>query len=120
MHWIRKNSRLGSWAAVFALAIQLVLSFGHVHLEDLQSPSSVKASSQPQPNTPDDDDRGTGHDFCAICAALNLTSSSVLPTVAPPAIPVDHPYTWTGDIQRAPVFNRVQYLFQARAPPYSV
>jgi hypothetical protein len=118
MHWIRKNSRLGSWAAVFALAIQLVLSFGHVHLEDLQSPSSVTASSQPQPNTPDD--RGTGHDFCAICAALNLTSSSVLPTVAPPAIPVDHPYTWTGDIQRAPVFNRVQYLFQARAPPYSV
>ena len=120
MHWIRKNSRFGSWAAVFALAIQLVLSFGHVHLENFKGPTSVTASSQPQPNTPDDDDRGAGHDFCAICASLNLTSSSVLPTVALPAIPVDHPYTWTDDIQRAPVFDRVEFLFQARAPPHSV
>src|SRR6478672_7568801 len=120
MHWIRKNSRLGSWAAVFALAIQLVLSFGHVHLEDLKSPSSVTASSQPKPNTPDDDDRGTGHDFCAICAAINLTSSSVLPTVVLPATPVDHPYTWAGALQSAQVFERVQFPFQARAPPHSV
>ena len=36
MHWIRKNSRFGSWAAVFALALQLVLSFGHIHAEDFQ------------------------------------------------------------------------------------
>jgi hypothetical protein len=54
MHWIRKNNRLGAWAAVFALAIQLVLSFGHVHLDNFQGTSSVTASaSQPQPNTPD-------------------------------------------------------------------
>ena len=121
MHWIRKNNRLGAWAAVFALAIQLVLSFGHVHLDNFQGTSSVTASaSQPQPNTPDDDDRGTGHDFCAICAALNLTSSSVLPTVALPATPVDHPYTWAGALQFAQVFERVQFPFQARAPPHSV
>jgi len=121
MHWIRKNNRLGAWAAVFALAIQLVLSFGHVHLDNFQGTSSVTASaSQPQPNTPDDDDRGTGHDFCAICAALNLTSSSVLPTAALPETPVDHPYTWAGALQSAQVFERVQFSFQARAPPHSV
>jgi len=121
MHWIRKNSRIGAWAAVFALAIQLVLSFGHIHLEDIRGTSSVTASaSQPQPNTPDDDDRGTGHDFCAICAALNLTSSSVLPIVALPATPVDHPYTWACALQPAHVFKRVQFPFQARAPPHSV
>ena len=121
MHWIRKNSRFGAWAAVFALAIQLVLSFGHVHLDNFQGTSSVTASaSQPQPNTPADDDRGTGHDFCAICAAINLTSSSVLPTVVLPATPVDHPYTWAGALQSAQVFERVQFPFQARAPPHSV
>jgi hypothetical protein len=121
MHWIRKNNRLGAWAAVFALAIQFVLSFGHVHLDNFQGTSSVTASaSQPQPNTPDDDDRGTGHDFCAICAALNLTSSSVLPTVVLPTTPVDHPYTWAGALQFAQVFERVQFPFQARAPPHSV
>jgi hypothetical protein len=121
MHWIRRNSHFGSWAAIFALAIQLVLSFGHIHLQNLQSSSAATAwSSQPQPNTSDDDDRGTGHDFCAICVALNLTSSSVLPTVALPAIPVDHPHKWVADLQPAQVSSSVRFHFQPRAPPHSV
>jgi hypothetical protein len=121
MHWIRKNSRFGSWAAVVALAIQLVVSFGHIHLEDFQTASSLTAASaQPQPNTRDDDDHSTGHDFCAICAALNLTSSSVLPAVVLPATPVDHPYTWAGALEPTQVFERVSFAFQARAPPHSV
>jgi Protein of unknown function (DUF2946) len=121
MRWIRRNSRFGSWAAIFALAIQLVLSFGHIHLGGIQGASAVIASSsQLQPSTPDDDDRGTGHDFCAICVALNLTSSSVLPTVALPAIPVDQPYTWVAELQPAQVSSSVRFHFQPRAPPHSV
>jgi hypothetical protein len=121
MRWIRKNRRFGSWAAVFALTIQLVLSFGHIHPEDFQgSPALTASSSQANPGTSDDEDRGRGPDFCAICAALNLTSSSVLPTVALPAIPIYHPYKWTADLLPAQVFYRVQFLFQARAPPHSV
>jgi hypothetical protein len=119
MHWIRKSSRFGSWAAVFALAIQLALSFGHIHLEDFQGPSSVTAgSAQTQQNR--DDDRGTGHDFCAICAALNLTSSSALPAAAVLATLVDHPHKWTVVLFPAEVSCRVHFIFQARAPPYSV
>jgi len=121
MYWIRKNRRFGSWAAVFALAIQLVLSFGHFHLEDFQRPSTVTASSaQPLSNTSDDDDRGTGHNFCAICLALNLTSSSVLPTVALLATPVDHPHKWIADLRPAQVSYSVYLLFQPRAPPHSI
>ncbi|MGA7525656.1 MAG: DUF2946 family protein [Pseudolabrys sp.] len=121
MHWIRKNSRFGSWAAVFALALQLALSFGHIHAEDFQDRWSATAwSSQPNPNSPDDDDRGPGHDFCAICAALNLTSSSVLPAVAVLATPVDQPYSWAAVLRPADVSYRVHFIFQARAPPYSV
>ena len=120
MHWIRKNSRFGSWAAVFALAIQLVLSFGHIHLEEFQGASSITAgSSQTQPN-PSDDDRRTGHDFCAICAALNLTSSSVLPVAAVLTTPVDHPHRWAAVLHPAEVSYRVHLIFQARAPPYSL
>jgi hypothetical protein len=121
MHWIRRNSRFGSWAAVFALAIQLVLSFGHIHLEDFQGPSSVTArSSQTQQNPSDDNDRGTAHDFCAICAALNLTSSSVLPVAAVLATPVDHPHRWAAVLHPAEVSYRVHLIFQARAPPHSI
>ena len=31
MHWVRANRRIGAWVALFALSLQLVLSFGHVH-----------------------------------------------------------------------------------------
>ena len=121
MRWIRKNSRFGSWAAVFALTIQLVLSFGHIHLEDFQgSPALTASSSQANPAPADDEDRGRGPHFCAICAALNLTASSVLPTVELPATPVDHPYKWIVDVRPVQVSYRVLFPFQARAPPYSI
>ena len=73
MHWVRKNCRLGSWAALFALCIQLALSFGHIHLEDIQaSPTTAAAQLQDQAGGPADDDHGKPeHDFCAICAALS-------------------------------------------------
>jgi hypothetical protein len=122
MHWIRRNSRFGSGAAIFALAIQLILSFAHIHLKDIQGSSAVIASSsQLQPNIPENDDGGTtGHVFCAICLALNLTSSSVLPTVALLATPFDHPHRWVADLHPAQVSYRVHFLFQPRAPPHSI
>ena len=122
MRWIRRNSRFGSWTAIFALAIQLVLSFGHIHLAGIQGSSAlIASSSQLQPNIPDDDDRGTtGHDFCAICVALNLTSSSVLPTVALPATPVDHSHQWISALHPAQFSESLYFLFQPRAPPHSI
>jgi hypothetical protein len=122
MHWIRRNRGLGSWAALFALTIQLYLSFGHIHLEVLQTSSTaIAASSQIQPNNPAGDDEGpAGHDFCAICAALSLTASSTLPTVALLAIPVDHPHPWAVDLRTAQHPYNVHFPFRARAPPLSI
>jgi len=126
MHWVRRNSKLGSLAALFALAIQLVVSFAHVHLTDFQSPSAAIASQQLPAgaggNSPgDNDDRGqSGHNFCAICASLNLTSSSVVPVFELPAAPIAHPHKWLLDIWRGGVSGHVNLAFQARAPPHSV
>ena len=44
MRWIRTHRRLGSRLALFALAVQLVVSFGHVHLDKI-APSSAAASA---------------------------------------------------------------------------
>jgi len=122
MHWIRRNSGLGSWAALFALTIQLYLSFGHIHVEDFQvSSTAIAGSSQTQPGNPADDDHGPGgHDFCAICAALSLTASSTLPTVAMLAVPVDHPHAWVVDAWTAQLTYNVYFPFHARAPPLSI
>lgn len=122
MHWIRRNRGLGSWAALFALAIQLYLSFGHIHLEDLHlSSAAIAASSQAQPDNPADDDHGPGgHDICAICAALSLTASSALPTLAVLAVPVDHPHAWVVAVPTAQRHDNIRLHFQARAPPRSI
>src|SRR5208337_3280215 len=44
MGWFRSRMRLGSWSALFALTIQLVLSFEHLHF-DGASPRSVSAQT---------------------------------------------------------------------------
>ena len=41
MRWVRTNRRWGTWLALAAMALQLVLSFGHIHLEKLASGSAI-------------------------------------------------------------------------------
>jgi hypothetical protein len=122
MYWVRKNCRLGSWAALFALCIQLALSFGHIHLEDIQGSSSATIEQlQAQNESPADDDHGRpGHDFCAICAALSLTSTSVVPTISSLVVPVDRPYEWIVDFRTAQVTFGLHFHFQPRAPPQAI
>jgi hypothetical protein len=50
MGWFRSRSRLGSYLALFALAFQLAVSFGHVHLDHIAPTSALAttlASAQP-------------------------------------------------------------------------
>ena len=122
MYWVRTNCRLGSWAALFALCIQLALSFGHIHPEDIQGSSSAKVAHLQDQNdgSPDADHGKPDHDVCAICAALSLTSSSVLPTVSLLTTPVDHPYEWIAEFRTAQVTFGLHFHFQARAPPQAI
>jgi len=39
MRWVRSNTRFASWLALFAFALQLTLSFGHLHLDGFPIPS---------------------------------------------------------------------------------
>jgi len=120
MRWVRENRRFGAWAALFAFAVQLVLSFGHVHLDKLTfsapAAASVQAASRdsgaPQP-------KHTGaDDFCAICATIALVASSVLPEAAqlapPPTLVAS---TRLAEFIPAPPAFDLHTSFQARAPP---
>jgi hypothetical protein len=124
MQWVRRNICCGCWAALFALAVQFVVSFGHIHLKDLQVASpAVTTPLQPQANDADgtgpaDDDRGgIRHRFCAICVAFNLTANSVLPTVSLLTNPVDRPQEWVADFRTTHVPFGLDFYFRARAPP---
>ena len=127
MRWIRSNIAFGSRLALFALALQLALSFGHVHPEDLSAAAapgvaaaiagSAAADQSPQP---------TNHkpalpaaDYCSICASIQLTGASV-PSAAP-VLPLPADFgRLTRAVPAAPTSAvPPRLLFQARAPPFA-
>lgn len=108
MEWFRSNVRLGSRLALFALAIQFVLAFGHFHGNSAQAASAsvdakrsehhhsigfaamqVDASDRTSPpsasgpvrsNTSDHRPAGHPSDDCAICAVMALANAMLVAT----------------------------------------
>src|SRR5277367_1552565 len=84
----RSVHKFGAVAALFALALQLVLSFGHMHPEDFFPPTGQgptragvpSAPLKPIPAVPADD-------ACAICINMAMVGSSALPPPVPPIMP---------------------------------
>jgi hypothetical protein len=95
MSWFRSRSRLGSYLALFALAIQLTLSFGHVHLDGnvlgvrhAATLSGVSAGTAVATAVIDPAGKETpalADDFCPICALIHLAGTLVL--AAAPSLP---------------------------------
>ena len=122
MRWIgRTNRRWSTWLALAAMALQLVLSFGHIHLEKLASGSviaSLAASKAPSSQQiPRQHPANEAEDFCAICKTIHLASSSFLPDA--PLLPV--PFA-SRTIEHFGSFNFIfvppqRAAFQSRAPP---
>jgi hypothetical protein len=126
MHWIRANIRFGSRVALFALAVQMVLSFGHVHIATPTLASSNGEQLAPADEsgltlwraiTPIHKSDGSVSDDCAICALIQLSSTSA-PTAAP-ALPLPAnlgPLALQAPAE-LPFAASLHSLFQARAPP---
>jgi hypothetical protein len=121
MGWIARHKRHGAVLALFALALQIVLAFDHVHLPGLLQNSQraiaqriAKSQTLPQApaQTPIDDDG-----YCAICASIFLASSAF--AQAPPQLVVpanfqrvEHSFDATRPLTEPP-----RLAFRSRAPP---
>jgi len=128
MRWFRSNIRAGSRIALFALAVQLVLSFGHVHLNGFKSTAlglPLIGFSQSQPSTPPDapavpskqKPSGLAHDFCAICSLIQL-AGTLMPAGSPALLlPQVLAQTWPQTGVEAGLSASRHVLFQGRAPP---
>ena len=107
--------------ALFALALQLVLSFGHVHARDFAGiPGSPVAQAQVTgPHGPDGNAADQANDiYCAVCATVALSGTLVLPALpalSPPLNPTDVSH-WYLLADRRDRFEHA--LFSARAPPF--
>jgi hypothetical protein len=88
MNWFRKHIKTGSRLALFALAIQFALSFGHFHAlaapafhtgvtqADLALGKSLAANEAAQRQQPADHDGDQQPaDACAICAVISLAGN---------------------------------------------
>ena len=124
MGWFRTNSRLGSRLALFALAVQLFLSFGHIHPDDiygsLNGPFPAHAfsvSPADQGLTASNDQSATvNNDLCAICASVSLLGNSV--AAEPPKLSLPESQSVEHAARAiAFVIAPLRGPFQSRAPP---
>jgi hypothetical protein len=89
MGWFRLNRSIVTWLAFFALACQLLLSFGHVHVGKFSGGSAAwaaavtgDASADVPPSSPQKNPTGLAGDFCAICANISLANALAVPILA--------------------------------------
>jgi hypothetical protein len=148
MKWFRSNIRLGSRLALFALAIQFLLSFGHFHgssahaasapadlqpsglhqttgfaatpLDASERASLANASGPVRSRTSSGDaPGGQPGDDCAICAVMALANAMV--DAAPPYLPAPQAAAFSFFAVDAGFadLNSARVAFQPRAPPIS-
>ena len=124
MRWIRGNIRRGSWLALLALAINLALSFGHVHTIDGKHTDSglislIVAASHT--------DRTQGHPdesqpdyLCPICTAVSAVANAFI-SAPPSLVPLDFAsVNLDGPSEVSWAFaGPPTAAFQSRGPPIS-
>jgi hypothetical protein len=120
MHRFRYGGRFGSWLALIALAFQLAVSFGHVHVDGARIASNTAAVGLPAHTAqlPPAQQPGDKDDYCAICASLYLAAHSFVPLPLPlPAPPLLSSAIAHIDHGSALVVAPRRLAFQSRAPP---
>jgi hypothetical protein len=125
MRWVRSNIRGLARLALFALAVQLTVTFGHVHVDGFfrASTHATQTGTADQALTPLGETHNDGQPLrgaavfdCPICALIQLASTSP-PSAAPP-LPI--PAMLGGTIlyaHAAPGAASPTLSFRPRGPP---
>jgi hypothetical protein len=116
MIWFRSRARSGARLALFALMVQMLLAFGHLHPDDLGVPplghaAPTHVSSGAAPGGPATDA------YCPICATIALLATGM--TSVPPVLVAPEPLrpVWRRDTPIRVPSVKIALSFQARAPP---
>jgi hypothetical protein len=126
MSWVRSKVRQAALLALLALAVQLMLSFGHIHADGIAHASTLaeqaaggahEAAASPSSRHQHPD--GLAADGCAICATIAL--SGALLAAAPPKLPVPVSFAVRGEAMASDVTlpELTRTAFRSRAPPRS-
>jgi hypothetical protein len=133
MKWFRQHIKTGSRLALFALAIQVALSFGHFHAQaapsiqsglsqaDLGIVAALDAANEiaqrQQPSSHDTDQQPA--DGCAICAVITLAGNVLFATPPVLQLPQAIEFLYLTTDAEFVHLNSAHTAFQSRAPPAS-
>jgi hypothetical protein len=125
MYWFRSNRCTGTRLALLALAVQLVLSFGHVHYYGFAAAKATPAATENESDTaaasklaPFHKSDGSGGFDCSICVLIQLSAGAA--PAAVPALPLAGVSASGIPISIASISAASPHSpFQARAPPSS-
>jgi hypothetical protein len=118
--WMRffRASRGFGGLALFALAMQFALAFGHHHdhpiVQSIQATLSAPASSTELPGPVRG---GDSQHSCRICWLISVAGALVLPTPIAIHLPVSVPTLVVRGANHAVLTDSKTVKFQARAPP---
>lgn len=119
MKWLRSNAKRLSVLALFTLALQFGLAFGHIHADAFAAPAAT--SDHASAFTPDSSGHHQDHpaDVCAICVTVAMANALVDAT--PPVLPVPLNSNTTKLLAHSAhgVTAARLVAFQSRAPPRS-
>ncbi len=124
VNWVRSKLRQAATLALFALAIQLVLSFGHVHADDFAHASTLTTQATASrhdttPQSPLQHHDGLAAHHCGVCASI--VHAGALVAAATPSLPVPPAFAIRTETAAAdftlPDLTRA--AFRSRAPPLS-
>jgi hypothetical protein len=139
MKWFRSNIRRGSRLALFALVLQLALSFGHFHGDAAQAAPAIQSAplqtsvydasglpaatavdqSAPQQPAPDHDSGRQPGDSCAICAVMAMANNLLFATPPLLLLPQAVEFLYQTTDAEFVHLNSARVAFQPRAPPVS-
>ena len=138
MNWFRKHVKSGSRLALFALAIQFALSFGHFHGVAAQAAPAIQTgltnadlaiaatldaqginseAARQQPSNHDSDQQRT--DACAICAVLSLAGNFLFATPPLLELPGAIEFLYLTTDAEFSHLGSLHPAFQSCAPPVS-
>jgi hypothetical protein len=122
MRWFRSNVRSGAWFALVAMALQLALTFGHLHLR-IASAASAQLAAKAAVTLPDGATSPTTpkprivDEHCGVCTLIQMAGTGVPATAASLPLParfIAAPFRIGVEYEPA---ASPRFLFQARGPP---
>ncbi len=125
MNWFRTRVRSGARLALLTLALQMAVSFGHMHRDDLGLPplgasghaQATSVATQVAAHRAKQTHHSAPNDCCPICASMALVATAI-PSL-PPRLEAPEPIhrVWPMDASARGASVEIALSFQARAPP---